>query len=213
MTLTTRPDPPHGLRDADAVDELFVRFFRRDLLNFYPPEPARARGERPRAGEPEGGPTFRLIDGDPEADAACRIELFGVGYRLTPRDGARFSPHDRRMIRAIGAVLSLRHHHLFQVPHAARLELFRGGSEDHYVAAFVEPGVYALPAGPAQPDRLDDPDACAPPRSPPTRTAGSPPVHCSSGRATTRSGPRPAPVDALPYGVELTEPQEHPPAL
>ena len=46
------------------------------------------------------------------------------------------------MIDAIGAVLSLRYHHLFQATTSARLELFRGGSEDHYVAAFVEPRAY-----------------------------------------------------------------------
>ncbi len=47
------------------------------------------------------------------------------------------------MVRAIGAVLSLRHQHLFQINHSSRLELYRGGSEDHYVAAFVEPWAYA----------------------------------------------------------------------
>ena len=35
MPLTTRHQPP-SLRDANAVSELFIGVFRRDLLAFYP---------------------------------------------------------------------------------------------------------------------------------------------------------------------------------
>ena len=78
--------------------------------------------------------------------------MFGVRYRLEPRCGGRFSAHDLRMIRAIGAVGNLRFLHLFQIAHLSRLELYRGGSEDHYVAAFVEPSAYASPS--SRPSRI-----------------------------------------------------------
>src|SRR5262249_48566823 len=89
------------------------------------------------------GPNFQLEDdGDSPGDSLLAA-MFGSRYRLVPRAGGRFTPYDRRMIRAIGAVLSLRYYHLFQVAHPSRMELFRGGSEDHYAAAFIEPPAYA----------------------------------------------------------------------
>ena len=118
MTATTRPhahDLP-SLRDAQAVAELFIGVFRRDLLAFFP----QSRFETAVPDAPVhlrlGGPDFRLIeaaDGEGRRGRAVRRPV-----RLGPRGGGRFSPHDRRMIRAIGAVLSLRYHHLFQVAHA-----------------------------------------------------------------------------------------------
>ena len=107
------------------------------------------------------------------------------------------------MIRAIGAVLGLRYHHLFQIAPLApagalpgrvgrplRRRLRRAGG--------LRPAGLAGRAGSPRRSR-----PCGPPRSRPTRTAGSPPAPSCS--ATTPTGrPRPTPADALPYGVELT---------
>jgi hypothetical protein len=104
------------------------------------------------------------------------------------------------MVRALGAVLSLRYHNLFQIAHSARLELFRGGSEDHYVAAFVEPEAY-------------DPSSTWPSRIASTihtlRTAALSTYEnrrVSTGALLLGPGhaPRPVAADALRYGAELT---------
>ena len=83
MTLTTRPDAPHSLREAEAVTELFVSFFRRDLLNFYPQsrlETAARTGPRPA--NLKAGPGFRLIEDETDRHGPLQIELFGVRYTL-----------------------------------------------------------------------------------------------------------------------------------
>jgi hypothetical protein len=119
--------------------ELFVGFFRRDLLGFFP----QARFESlatPGQDDIPGGPAFRFLE---QADGTDEVEIFGSRHAIGLRCGGQFSSHDRRLIRAMGAVLSLRHHHAFRAGRSPRLELFRGSSEDHYVAAFVEPSAYA----------------------------------------------------------------------
>ena len=205
MTATTRhpsPPPGFGFRDGTPLAELFVGFFRRDLLAFFP----QTRFEPMVGGagaEPGGGPIFRLVEAAHDGDDD-RVEIFGVRFAVAPRAGGRFSANDRRLIRAIGAVLALRHHHVFRIGQAPRLELFRGGSDDHYVAAFVEPEAYA------------------PTSNRPSRIAAT--IHTlrtaalstyENRRVSTGAlllGPgddpehpaRPTPLDALTYGVELT---------
>lgn len=198
MPTTVRPHSPH-LREAPAVAELLVDVFRRDLLSFYPqtkvrPEPG-PDGET--TADPAAGPAFRLVEREGEPPA---VDLFGNRFRLEPRAGTSFSARDARMIRAVGAVLNLRYHHLFQVGRSSRMEIYRGGSEDHYVAAFVEPEVYT-------------PEAIRGSRVASTlqtlRTAAL--STYENRRVSTgvlllgpRSSSRRAPADALPYGVELT---------
>jgi len=192
------PMAPQGLRDAPAVAELFVDVFRRDVRAFLPqvacePVPGPTRGW-----EPGGGPGFRV-----EADESGRgldAAMFGARYRVARQDGAPLPPQDRRLVEAIGAVLGLRYHHLFQVASPARLELFRGGSEDHYVAAFVEPGAYAPPA--PRPSRV-----AATIQTLRTAALSTYENHrVSTGALLLGAGdpPRVTPPDALPYGIELT---------
>src|SRR5262245_26908009 len=87
MTLAPHfpaPASVGGLRDTQAVAELSVGVFRRDVQNFFPqalierldPEPA-FRG---------AGPSFRAFD-DPDS-AAVEVELFGARYRIALRDGS-----------------------------------------------------------------------------------------------------------------------------
>src|SRR3954454_12309655 len=128
MNITMRPAPP-SLRDAPAVAELFIGVFRRDLLNFYPQSRFEPVHPAARPEDVKSGPDFRLIEEleteleSPSTSMALaggerlEVEMFGVRYRLSPRCGGRFSAHDRRMIRAIGAVCSLRYQHLFQIGH------------------------------------------------------------------------------------------------
>ncbi len=189
-----------SLRDAPAVAELFLGVFRRDLALFYPD--ARFHQTDPGRGRDltGTGPDFRLVEDGAEALA---IDLFGARYRLDPRDGRFFSPHDVRMVRAIGAVLSLRYQHLFQMTHNSRLELYRGGSEDHYVAAFVEPWAYTPAA--RRSSRIASTIHTL-------RTAALSTYEnrrVSTGALLLGDGdegdpPHVAPADALPYGVELT---------
>ncbi|WP_406697663.1 hypothetical protein V5E97_02245 [Singulisphaera sp. Ch08] len=151
MTVTMRP-MTSSLRDAMAVVELFLDFFRRDLLNFYPQFHFERLPNDLGSFDVRFGPDFQLIDEPERNGESLDIALFGARHRLTPRHGIRFTLNDQQMIRALGAVLTLRYHHLFQIAHSSRLELFQGGSEDHYVAAFIDPSAYALST--AQPSRI-----------------------------------------------------------
>jgi hypothetical protein len=187
-------------RDAQAIAELYLGFFRRDLRAFFP------RAEFEALDAPDTapltrllGPGFRLLD-EPWREAA-EVHLFGRRYRLALRDGHRLGALDRRMIRAIADVLTLRYDHLFAGPQQTRLDLYRGGSDDHYVAAFVEPSAYA--ARGSHPSRIAATIQTL-------RTAALSTYEnrrVSTGALLLGAGPapgRPAPADALAYGVELT---------
>lgn len=203
MSVKTRPAPP-SLRDAQAVAELFIGVFRRDTLGFYPQSRIEPLSSSSSLLNLESGPGFQLYEGAGDDGQSALVELFGVPYLLSPRAGAHFTPHDLQMIRALGAVLNLRYHHLFQITHATRLELYRGGSDDHYVAAFIEPDAYT-PAT-ARPSRIASTIMTL-------RTAAL--STYENRRVSTGAlllGPiddpdhplRPASTDALPYGPELT---------
>lgn len=205
LRLAPPPSPPlpENLRDASAVAELFIGVFRRDLQAFFPltcVDPC----ECPPSALPYSGsgPDFHLIGGEGAAELC--ITMFGARFRLRPRDGLPFSARDRRLIRAIGAVLSLRYHHAFQVSNTERLELYRGGSEDHYIAAYIEPADYEAPA--RRPSRI----ASA------IQTLRTAALSTYENRRVSTGALLIGPIDdpshpssktspdALPYGVELT---------
>ena len=191
---------PEDLREAPGVASLFLGVFRRDLLAFFPQAVFEPIGDD----DPNlrGGPNFRLVEGDEtEGD---RVELYGVSYRLAVREGEQASEQELRLIRAMGAVLGLRYQHLFQLTSSARLELYRGGSEDHYIAAFVEPWAYS-PLGTA-PSRIAA--AIQTLRTAALSTYENHRVSTGALLVGTRDDPHhaspPTSPDALPYGVELT---------
>ena len=189
-----------NLRDARAVAELFFGVFRRDLGLFYPQAGLAPDEDDPGRDDPTLGPDFRLVE---DGGDGLRVELFGLGYRLRSRGQAAFSPHEVRMFRAIGAVLSLRYQHLFQVTDSPRLELYRGGSEDHYVAAFVEPWAYTSSAD--RPSRIASTVHTL--RTAALSTYENRRVSTGAlllGTEDEAASDHPAPADALPYGVELT---------
>lgn len=201
MTATTRPDAPHSLRDAQPVTDLFVGVFRRDVLAFYPQGRFEPLSDEPSCANLKAGPHFQLIEGAGPGGDGDEIELFGLRYAIGPRGGGRFSAHDRRMVRAIGAVLDLRYHHLFQIAQTPRLELYRGGSEDHYIAAFVEPTAYAPSA--SRPSRIASTIQTL--RTTALSTYENRRV--STGALLIGHGAHRLPAtspDALEYGVELT---------
>src|SRR5262245_52535255 len=123
MTPSTRfhapePVPSPNLRDAQALADLFVGVFRRDLLGFFPGCRFEPLGPPPAPGALAAGVRFRLA----ESDGGDEIELFAGRYAIGPRGGGRFSAHERRMVRAIGAVAGLRYHNLFEVARSPRIE-------------------------------------------------------------------------------------------
>jgi hypothetical protein len=204
-THAARPASPEAPRDAPAVIELLVGVFRRDLLGFFPQtlferiEPEATVGARLPVLRP-GQPHFRVI----ESEDGDEVELFGERYRIGPRDGSRFGPQERRMVAAIGAVSSLRYHHLFHLTGPSRLDLYRGGSEDHYVAAFVDPASYQPPSG--RPSRIASTIQTL--RTAALSTYENHRVSTGALLLGSRDDPYhrldPAPPDALGYGVELT---------
>ncbi|MDR3636170.1 MAG: hypothetical protein P4L84_20380 [Isosphaeraceae bacterium] len=204
MSLTTRPAPLPSVRDTQAVIELSVGVFRRDVLAFYPQSRFEAESRTPLPGSFAHGSAFRLVDVVGEDLDTIRFDLFGIRHRLTPRPGLSFTAYDRRMVHAIGSLLSLRFHHLFQTADASRLELFRGGSDDHYVAAFVDPSAYALTS--QRPSRIASTIQTL--RTTALSTYENRRVSTGAlllgpeddlAHALTAAAP-----DALPYGVELT---------
>ena len=187
--------PSLALRDAPAVAELFLGIFERDLLAFFP-------GARFERIDPSAEPEYRL--GPDFAFDGREVALYGLRHRLAGRDGAPLPPREERMVRAIGAVLGLRYHHLFELTHSSRLELYRGGSEDHYVAAFVEPGAYAPPS--LAPSRVAA--AIHTLRTAALSTYENQRVSTGALLAGVEDDAAhpldPAPEDALEYAVELT---------
>ncbi|MEO6808054.1 MAG: hypothetical protein ABI353_02950 [Isosphaeraceae bacterium] len=203
LALRLAAPPPENLRDASAVAELFIGVFRRDLLAFFPltcVDPC----QNPTSSIPYSGsgPDFHLIDGEDATDLC--ITMFGARYRLRLRNGLPFSARDRRLIRAIGAVLSLRYHHAFLISNTERLELYRGGSEDHYVAAYIEPTDYEAPA--TRPSRIAS--AIQTLRTAALSTYENHRVSTGAllvGPIDDPGHPSyPTSLDALPYGVQLT---------
>lgn len=186
--------------EAPGLRELFLTSFGRDLRNFLPGATLELiAGDPPDDQEP--GDLLRWIEprepgGSPEA------VLFGSRFRVIAPPGRPMTRQDRRLGAAIIAVMSLRYHHLFLGSGPPRPELYRGGSEDHYVAAFLEPAAYAPPPE-GRPSRIASAILTL-------RTAAL--STYENHRVTTGVlllGPgeapgRPVPVDALPYGVELT---------
>lgn len=196
------PSAAERSRDGRAVAELLIDFFRRDLLNVFPGGRFEPVDDRAFEGDLLRTPGFRLVE-SPDG-TGDEVLLFGRRYRVGPRHGDRFSPLERRMIAAIGAVRTMQHDGLFQPSNPARMEIFRGGSEDHYIAAFVEPTSYR-PAAP-RPSRI-----AATIQTLRLAALSTYENHrVSTGALLVGSGDDsvhpalPAPPDALTYGVELT---------
>jgi hypothetical protein len=200
-TRSAQPMSAEHFRDAWAVAKLSVGIFRRDLLTFFPQtiiEPLSAPASRHGLDE---GPNFQL---DEEGGASVVAEVFGYRFRLISRDAAPFTENDKRMICAIAAVLRMRYYYLFEVPNPERLELFRGGSEDHYIAAFIEPAVYVPPA--SQASRIASTIQTL--RTAALSTYENHRVSTGALLLGMQDGTvhslGPTPPDALPYSVELT---------
>ncbi|MFO0952916.1 MAG: hypothetical protein U0835_17550 [Isosphaeraceae bacterium] len=93
MTASTRFDaaaetvPTPNLRDAQAVADLFVGFFRRDLHNFFPQSRFEPLSRGPGPAELKAGPRFSLVEGGgPDGDDL--VSMFGAPYAVGPREGA-----------------------------------------------------------------------------------------------------------------------------
>lgn len=205
MTATTRHHAPEtvpapNLRDARSLADLMVGVLRRDLQGFFPQSRFEPLTPPPSANALAAGPRFTLREQDDGPTDV--VEVFGARYAVGPRDGGHFSAQERRMVRAIGAVVNLRYHHLFlESGQAPRLDLYRGGSEDHYVAAFVEPSAYDPPVQRAS--RI----ASTVQTLRTTALSTYENRRVSTGALLLGPGQaagRPTPLDALPYGVGLT---------
>ena len=139
--------PPSSRQDMSGIADLFVEAFRRDLATFWPEpffEPARLDGAHPSSTQG----VFELAE-DEDGDA---VDLFGTRYRVGPSPDGHFRPRDRGLIAAMGAVLSMRFEHLFDANLPARMDLYQGSSDDHTIAAFLEPDAYRKQA--VQPSRI-----------------------------------------------------------
>jgi hypothetical protein len=134
------------LRGAQAVAELYLEVLRRDLVNLFPETHLEVESLPSRLNLRQSH--FHVVelhdkdDNRSQAGAACHglaIEAFGNRFRLHYPDNRQFTPLQRRLIDSVSAVLNLQYNHIFKVAGPQRLRLLSGGTEDHYVAAFVEP--------------------------------------------------------------------------
>ncbi len=150
------PDDPllGTFRDPRTFVRVFVGAFLRDVHSFYPGcriESVATTGEpRPAYGPGRSGPTdgleFQMTDEEDGRTSAVWVSLFGSWYRLIPERALGLGAQDRRLIRAVGAVLDLNFQILFRRSRMSLLQMGRGMPEDHYVAACLEPSAYAAAA-------------------------------------------------------------------
>lgn len=201
------PPGPGGCGDWAALAQLFLDSFRRDLQALIPHlrcEPLPTAGPTPSPTVSAAGPILRPLAAGAgsaaEPEPLPELEYFGIPHRLSTRQGSTLSRHERRLLEAVASVYAMRFVHLFGVSSFDRIDLYRGGSEDHYIAAFVEPQAYG-------------PQARAASRVAATiltlRTAALSTYEnqrVSTGVLLLGPGEvdRPSPPDALLYSVELT---------
>ena len=94
-----------------------------------------------------------FFDGMPDASTLV-IRWAGTRYMLRTPGRWRFTPHEIRLARAIGTVLTSRYEAILNPQLAAeRGELFRGQIEDRYVGAFLDKRPYVA-AGEHRIDRI-----------------------------------------------------------
>ena len=129
---------------------MFVGAFLRDVHSFYPgcrmeSIPAPGGGRPATVGEPSepgDGIGFEMADEDDDRTTAVWVSLFGTWHRLVPERPLGLGAQDRRLIRAVAAVLELNFQILFRRSRMSILQLRWGMPEDHYVAACLEPSAY-----------------------------------------------------------------------
>ena len=109
--------------------------------------------------EPASTPTSSLdqpLTIEPSPDPATLIICWtGTRYKLHASGRWSFTPHEVRVARAIGAVISARYRAILNPQLAAeRGELFRGQIEDRYVGAFLDERPYARDLDDHRGDRI-----------------------------------------------------------
>ncbi|MDR3620032.1 MAG: hypothetical protein P4L85_11835 [Paludisphaera borealis] len=208
-------EPGFGtFRDPRTFVRVFVGAFLRDVHSFYPgcriePVPAPGAGRLTVASgrsNPGDGLGFEMADEDGDRTTAVWVSLFGTWHRLVPERPLGLGAQDRRLIRAVAAVLELNFQILFRRSRMSILQLRRGMPEDHYVAACLEPSAYA-PAASAT-SRIAE--AILTLRTMALSTYENRRVTTGAlilglvGDRGEGEDRRPAPPEALDFGVELT---------
>jgi hypothetical protein len=132
---------------------LYSDFLTQGLSHFFPAARLEADGSA------TASRTELVCDSkaDGRDDDRVRIEWLGQRYTLR-RPGRSFTEAERRLIQAIGRVLTARYQALFNPDIATKnFHLFRGLPEDRHVSAFLDPALYTnLEALAANQDRIAD---------------------------------------------------------
>lgn len=152
--LPALPRSPAGAAGGSHFGgALYSNFLAEGLAHFFPAARLEPDG---RAAIARAG-----LQCDCKADRTMgdRVLLDWLGQRyLLRRERRPFTPGERRLIHAIGRVLTARYQALFNPHIAARnFHLFHGLPEDRYVSAFLDPAPYEnLEALTAKQDRVAD---------------------------------------------------------
>src|SRR5260370_7237885 len=92
---------PLNLRDAQAVADLFVGFFRRDLHGFFPQSRFEPRDPGPSLAGIKAGPRFTLVEGgtiDGPPPGGDTVEMFRAPYTAAPPPPGPPPPHHPPLI-------------------------------------------------------------------------------------------------------------------
>jgi hypothetical protein len=129
--------PAVGVNSSHFGGALYSDFLAQGLMHFFPAARLEADDRQALAND------FRC---DCEAERTKRdqvlLDWLGQGYALQ-RARRPFTESERRLIYAIGQVLTARYQALFNPDIAAKnFHLFHGLPEDRYVSAFLDPAPY-----------------------------------------------------------------------
>src|SRR5258706_2369255 len=128
---------------GDAMQAALRQFFSRATLEIEPASTRSSSLEQPLTIEPSPDPSTLII---------CWT---GTRYKLHASGRWAFTPHEVRVARAIGAVISARYRAILNPQLAAeRGELFRGQIEDRYVGALLDERPYSQDLDDHRVDRI-----------------------------------------------------------
>ena len=148
----------------------------------------------------------RLAIEPTEDPAALTIRWFGSRHTLHVPSRRPFTPHEVRMARAIGSVLTARYRAIFDTRlMASRGDLFQGAIEDRYVGAFLA-GAYSLTRSEGRADKIAtaiEVLRVAALSSYENRAISSGALLLDADKDTVNST-RPSPAGAAPYSTALT---------
>ena len=139
--MQSPPDLAVGALYESLLETALRQFFSRAILD--------------SASMPAASADAGFVLDEVKDPSTISLRWFGTRYTLRARGSWTFTPHEVRLVRAIGAVLAARYLAVLNPRIVAeRGDLFRGAIEDRYVGALFDPESYPIHAREARADRI-----------------------------------------------------------